>query len=171
MRRATVSLQIFTFKEGLLSAVAHDLRLGLAPFPIELDGETVRVRVPLGSLRVDGAVRDGVIQPGTLDGRQRADIERAALKDVLRADRYPTFEFDGIAVPRGAAFDVRGDLALAGRSAPVTFTMEGDGRAYQGHFAFRPSAWGIQPYRALLGAIRLQDHVRIELTATEDPPS
>jgi polyisoprenoid-binding protein YceI len=169
MRRATGTLQIFTFKEGLLSAVAHDLRLGLAAFPIELDGETVRARIPLGSLRVDGVVRDGVVQPGALDGRQRADIERAALKDVLRADRYPAAEFDGTAILRGTAFDVRGALALAGRSAPVTFTMEGDGRSYRGHFAFRPSAWGIQPYRALLGAIRLQDHVRIELAATEVP--
>jgi len=170
MRRATGILHVFTFKEGLLSAVAHDLRLRLDPFSIEMDGESVRARIPLGSLRVDGVVRDGVVQPGGLDGRQRADIERAALRDVLHADRHPAAEFDGTAIPRGAGFDVRGALALAGRSAPITFTMEGDGKSYRGRFALRPTAWGIQPYRALLGAIRLQDQVQIELTATEGPP-
>src|SRR5882724_5703092 len=41
MRRANGTIQIFTFKEGVLSAVAHDLRIRLESFAVTLDGTAV----------------------------------------------------------------------------------------------------------------------------------
>ena len=63
MRRAKGTIQVFTFKEGLLSAVAHDLQIQLDKFDITLDGENVRGEFPLQSLRLVGPVEDGRSSP------------------------------------------------------------------------------------------------------------
>ena len=57
-------LVVFTKKEGLLSKVAHDLRLSLARFEISRDGDTVRGRFWPDTLTVDGAMRDGRLDAG-----------------------------------------------------------------------------------------------------------
>ena len=52
---------VFTFKHGLLSAMAHDLKLRATSFEVEVDEEHRRVRAKFdpASLRVVSAMRDG----------------------------------------------------------------------------------------------------------------
>jgi len=163
VRRATGTIHVFTFKQGLLAAAAHDLRLHFAEFTCVVEGEAVKVVLDLNALRVDGPVRGGVVRPDEYDARQRADIERAARREVLRADRFPTASFDGQAVPTAGGFDVRGTLTLAAREGALAFSMKEDGGIYRGGFELQPSRWGIAPYSAMLGAIRVQDRVRIDI--------
>jgi hypothetical protein len=40
--------------------------------------------------------------------------------------------------------------------------VKGEGDAYTATFELTPSQWGVAQYKALLGAIRLKDVVRIE---------
>lgn len=167
MPQATGTLQVFTFKEGLLSGAAHDLRLRFERFTCALDGTALKVTIDLHSLRVDGPVRGGVVRTEEYDAPRRAEIERAAKKEVLRSDRFPTAEFSGEAVGRDGGFDVRGILTLAGREAPLAFPMKQDGAIYRASFELPPSQWGIAPYSALLGTIRVQDRVRIEIAVSE----
>lgn len=166
-RRASGTIHVFTFKEGLLAGAAHDLRLRFERFTCELDGSAVEVTIELGSLRVDGPVRAGVVRPDEYDGRRRAEIERAAQREVLRADRFPTAEFTAQATARAGGLDVRGTLTLAGGAASVAFPMTVAGATYQAAFELKPSRWGIPPYSALLGTIRVQDRVRIEIVVAE----
>jgi len=166
VRRAIGTIHVFTFKEGLLAGAAHDLRLRFQRFTCELDGESLTVAIDLNTLRVDGPVRDGVVQSGEYDARRRAEIERAGQRDVLRADRFPTAVFTGQALPRAGGYDVRGTLALAGREASLAFTMEEASSAYRGSFELRPSRWGIAAYSAMLGTIRVQDRVRIDVAVS-----
>ena len=172
MRHATGVIHVFTFKakDTLLAGLGHDLCLRLDRCEIELEGEAIRARVSLAALQLEGAVDDGVVRPAALDARQRADIERAARQDVLHVARHPTAELSGTATPGENGFDVRGTLLLAGRSAPIAFAIEGHGPTYQARFTLLPSTWGIAPYRALFGALRLQDRVEIALTVSETPP-
>jgi hypothetical protein len=168
VRRATGTVHVFTFKEGLLAAAAHDLRLRIEELTCQLEGEALKVVVALDSLRVDGPVREGVVRPDEYDARQRADIERAARREVLRVDRFPTATFDGQAVAAADGYDVRGTLTLAGREGALSFSMKkGDGATYRGGFELQPSRWGIAPYRAMLGTLRVQDRVRIEIAVNE----
>ena len=48
---------MFTFREGLLSPIAHDLRLRLERFEIAHDDETVEGRFWPDSLVVEGAIQ------------------------------------------------------------------------------------------------------------------
>jgi hypothetical protein len=167
MRRAKGTIQVFTFKEGLLSAVAHDLQIQLDAFEITLDGEQVRGEFPLRSLQLVGPVENGVVQPQKYDAGKRADLHRAMKQDILHTDAHPTARFDGRATPRGEGYRVSGELELAGRKAPLAFEVTREGASYLGELEIQPSRWGIEQYRAMLGAIRLRDQIRVRFVLTD----
>lgn len=167
MRTATGKIQVFTFKDGVLSAVAHDLRLHFEKFNISLDGNKVRAEFDLKSLFVDGPVEGGALREGAYDAGKRAEVEKAMHNDVLKSDRAPRAVFSGNATPAANGFRVEGTLELAGGQAPLAFDVKSDGKRHSSTFEFQPSRWGIAQYKALLGAIRLKDVVRIEFDLTE----
>jgi polyisoprenoid-binding protein YceI len=168
MRRAKGTIHVFTFKEGLLSRVAHDLRIRLEDFQITLDGEELRAEFVLGSLRLDGPVEGGVVHPERYDASRRAEVERAMKDDILHVGRHPRATFTGRALAKGDGYSVDGTLELAGRSAPLSFEVRKDGgEQYRARFELRPSRWGIPQYKAMLGAIRLQDVLRVEVALSD----
>jgi hypothetical protein len=167
MRRAKGTIHVFTFKDGVLSAVTHDLRLRLVEFAISLDEDTVRGEFDLSTLFVDGPVRDGVVHPEEYDAGKRADVEWAMRHDVLHTDEHPTARFAGRATAEGDGFAVSGTLELAGHKAPLSFGVERTNDEYRARFELVPSRWRIKPYRAWLGAIRLKDVLRIEVALTD----
>src|SRR5699024_3376872 len=59
MSTAHGTLQVFTFKEGILARAAHDLRLSLERFQVSLDQDTLSAAFETASLRVDGTMRGG----------------------------------------------------------------------------------------------------------------
>jgi polyisoprenoid-binding protein YceI len=168
MRRATGTIRVFTFKEGMLSRVAHDLALRLDRFVVTLDGEILRVEFELASLVVEGPVESGVIRAERFDAATRAEIERAMHEHVLETRRHPTALFSGSAVPADSGFDVSGQLALVGRSVPLSFAVRRERGSLRAELELVPSRWGIEPYRALFGAIRLRDRLRIEVELHEN---
>jgi len=161
------SIHVFTFKEGVLSAVAHDLRFRFERFLVTLDGSDLRAEFDLRSLRLDGPVEHGVVRPDAFDDGRRADVENAMHRDVLRTPEHPTAHFVGRAVRRDEGYDVTGELDLAGRRAPLSFSARSADGAFAAHVELVPSRWGIAPYKALLGAIRLKDRVRVDLALRE----
>ena len=167
MRRAQGTIHVFTFKEGVLSAVAHDLRVRLETFSVELDGEAVRASFDLKSLFVDGPMENGVLQPNQYDASKRADVEKAMHGDVLKTEKNPKASFSGTAKPAGDGYQVSGELDLAGKKAPLAFDVRNEGGTYRASFEIQPSRWGIAQYKAMLGAIRLKDQIRVELSLNE----
>jgi polyisoprenoid-binding protein YceI len=167
MRRAKGTIHVFTFKDGVLSAVAHDLRLRLERFAITLEGDALHGEFDLKSLFLDGPVRDGVVHPEEYDASKRADVEKAMHGDVLHSDKHPTARFVGRASPKGEGFAVSGELELAGQKAPLDFEVTREGGAYRARVELVPSRWGIAQYKALLGAIRLKDVFRVDAALTD----
>jgi polyisoprenoid-binding protein YceI len=167
MRRAKGTIRVFTFKEGLLSAVAHDLQLRLDKFDITMEGEVVNAEFQLPSLTLEGPVEHGVVKPDQYDAGKRADVHKAMNQDILHTDQHPTARFTGRAVPRGEGYDVTGDLELAGKKAPLAFPVVKQGNEYRGEVEIKPSNWGVAQYKAMLGAIRLKDQVRIVFALTD----
>jgi hypothetical protein len=168
MRRASGTIRVFTFKEGVLSRVAHDLALRLERFVVTLDGEMLHGEFELGSLVVEGPVESGVVHAERFDSATRADIERAMHEHVLRTRRHPKARFSGSAVPAELGFHVSGNLELAGRSEPLSFAVRHVDGTFRAELELVPSRWGIEPYRALLGAIRLRDRLRVALELCEN---
>jgi polyisoprenoid-binding protein YceI len=167
VRKAEGTIHVFTFKEGVVSRAAHDLRLTLERFDIDLEGEAVEGEFHLDSLKLDGPVRDGIVHPQEYGAGQRADVERAMHVEILHTARNPVARFHGRAFPKGGGLRVSGELDLAGNKAPLAFDVTNDGGTYLARIPIQPSHWGIAQYRALLGAIRLKDTIRIDIALTE----
>jgi len=167
MRRAQGAIHIFTFKAGVLSAVAHDLRVVLPAFEITLDGTTVRAEFDLKSLLVEGPVVQGVLLADKYDAGKRADVAKAMHADVLRTDRHPKASFTGSAVASAEGYHVDGQLELVGKHQPLAFDVRNDAGTYRARFELQLSRWGISQYKALLGAIKLKDVLKVELVLTE----
>jgi hypothetical protein len=160
----TASLHVFTFKAGLLSRLAHDLRFRCESFEIEVKDGKVSARFDAAALRVDGVMRKDGLDP---DGLSRSDydkIEATVRGEVLAVARHPEIRFEGELTAAGHGVIVGGQLTLAGSSAAIAST---GARRVADHWQLEleivPSRWGVAPYKALGGALKLQDRVRIQI--------
>jgi hypothetical protein len=162
----TAGIHVFTFKDGLLARLAHDLQLTLEDFEIHREGAAVTGRFRPASLRVEGVIRkDGSLDPATLSAADRAKIGSNIADEILHLDRHPEARFVG--TTHGTT--IEGDLTLVGVTRPVRAEVQAHGGRLRAEFTLVPSRWGIPPYRALAGAIRLQDRVVVRVDLPADP--
>src|SRR5690348_12742152 len=146
-----------TGREGLAAGVGHDLTIEATRWAadITMDPAAVEVRVELESL----TVREGSGGAVALTDRDRADIERTMRR--LLGPGTATFRSNRV-VPEADGGSIEGSLTLRGVTRPLTLTVRRAGTRYEGHATVVQSAYGITPYRALLGALRVRDAVRVE---------
>jgi hypothetical protein len=107
-------------------------------------------------------VREGVGGVKPLTDRDRADIHRTIEAKVL-GGRPIAFRATAVRPSDdGTRLDVDGELALAGRTRAVAaaLAVAADGRV-AGTIPVRQSAWGITPYRGLMGALKVRDDVEV----------
>ena len=65
----------------------------------------------------------------------------------------------------GDALAVTGDLTLVGTTHPVSFDLAlADGRV-KGVAVVKQTDWGMKPYTALFGALKVAEEVRVEIDA------
>ena len=161
-------ITVFTFKDGLLARLAHDLQLTLGRFEVVRTGTAVRGSFWPASLTVDGAMgRGGVVDTQTLSAADRRKIADNIAQSVLKLEQFPEASFVG-EVEAGARA-VAGTLTLAGRSAPLRVELRAQEGRLRGEVTLVPSRWGVAPYRALAGAIKLQDRVLVRVDLPEQP--
>ncbi len=167
------SVQIFTFKEGLLSRMAHDLRLTLTRFCLTLEDGVVHGTFWPETLEVDGAMKDGRLDARTLGPGDRGKIQKAIREDVLATRHYPQARYRGQVSRNGQG--VAGELTLCGRTGAVVAHVAHEGTQRRLTVELIPSQFGIRPYRALAGTLKVQDRVRVEIRLIwppdADPPS
>lgn len=165
----TPTIHVFTYKDGLLARLAHDLRLELRRFEVRREGTAITGTFWPGSLAVEGPVRDGVVDAAAFSAGDRAKIAEN-IAEVLMVGRHPVAELEAEV---DAERRIRGRLTLAGRTQPISTVARVDGgtsgsqnsdRRLFAEVTLTPSLWGIAPYRALAGAIKLQDRVVVRVS-------
>jgi polyisoprenoid-binding protein YceI len=66
----------------------------------------------------------------------------------------------------GDRLAVRGDLTIAGAARPIAFDLTvGDDGRLTGTAVVAQTAWGIKPYSALFGALKVADEVEVAIDA------
>lgn len=157
---------MLTRRRGLLARVGHDLLLRVESFEVRLEGDRVTAHAGASSLRVAGAIDSAErVDTAALGPRDRAEIEKNLNRDVLGSARWPRISYEGTWNRRPSR--VTGELTLCGERHPVELEVRVlDGRALA-RVELTPSRWGIRPYRALLGALEVEDRItlRIDLPA------
>jgi polyisoprenoid-binding protein YceI len=160
--QGTGSIEVFTSREGALSALGHDLRLHASRFDIEVLADSVTARVDASALRVAGAMRGGMPADGTLSDRDKAEIERNCSREVLEAHKFPEATFVSSEVKQTeGGWSVRGTLTIHGLAREGTLDVRRkDGKAVARIDVDLPS-FGMKPYSAMLGALRVKPAVLV----------
>ena len=99
---SSAECSVFTYKEGLLSAVAHDLKIRVTKFTIAVEEDTgaITAEFDAASLRVVCAMSDSKDAPDSLTAANKREIETNIVRDVLQAREYPEIRFTSTAGPR-----------------------------------------------------------------------
>jgi polyisoprenoid-binding protein YceI len=108
-------------------------------------------------------VREGTGGMKALDDDDRKSIRGTIDDDVLKRK---AIEFRSTAVQAAGEgrWNVQGDLTLVGKAAPLAFDLAiGEGGALKASAAITQSNWGIKPYSALFGALKVADEVTVSL--------
>jgi hypothetical protein len=164
-------VEVFTFKRGVLSRLAHDLRLRLGRFELETPPGKVTATFWPASLEVVGVERGGQTDQLLLSAAQCSEIQQNIRDRILLVSRHPTITFSGVVESRSSGARVAGNLDMVGRSVPLEFPVElRDGRI-TGEVVLQPTHWGIAPFRALMGAIQLEDRVVVRFDFPALPSS
>lgn len=153
------------FKTGALSAVGHDVELEATSVVVEATTSSVRAEIDASSLRVRHALRGDRPDPEALSGRDRRSIEDNARDDVLQAGRHPRITFVSTAVEPQAdgGVVVRGDLTLHGVTRPIELHARRDGDHLAAEIDLDQTQYGIRPFTAMLGALKVQPVVRVRV--------
>lgn len=152
--------EVLTFKEGMLSPMAHDLRIAVQQFSITVTDGRVEADFDLSSLIVVSAQKGGHDAPDALSPQDRTKIEKTIRQDVLHTQRYPSCFFEA------NLDDLDGDIV------PGTLELHGEERTVEAHVEQQADGvsiqvrvhqpdFGIQPYTAMMGALRIRPHVII----------
>lgn len=159
-----------TSRTGLGARAGHDLTIEATDWVASATVNTadpgqssVSVDVVVDSLRVRSG--SGGLKP--LTDSDRAEIEKNIQTKILHTDRHPTITFRSTRVARdGDSLTLDGELTMMDQSHPITVlaTVNEDGRI-RGRATVVQTQWGIKPYSAFFGALKLADEVAIEFDA------
>jgi polyisoprenoid-binding protein YceI len=155
---------------GMLRALAHSPTLAVRPerVAVELDEAAGQ-----GSVGVDTGVEavfavTSIEAPADISpGDREKMVENLRGREVLDAGRFPTIDFQGRYAGTLDQGTLAGDLRVRGRShrvsIPVSISSDGVGSAASGAWEGRLTDLGVKPFKALLGAIKLEDWVRLRI--------
>jgi hypothetical protein len=150
--------RVFTWKDGVLSPLGHDLELTVGRFTITIEGETIDASFDADSLRVAAAAGGAI----PLSARDKASIEETIVKEILKARRHPQIRFHA----DGVGDEIRGTLTLLGKSHEIVCKHSASGARHTAEARIHQPDFGIAPYRAMLGALRLKADVDVRVTLT-----
>jgi polyisoprenoid-binding protein YceI len=180
---ARSELAVQLFKAGIAAALAHDHIIRAAKFtgeisydPERISTGSIRIEARADSLKADEpAIRKKYGLPGSL-----RDADRRRIQSTMESSRqmdvasYPAMSFQATRAEKQSEgrYFVTGDLMLHGTTRSVTFpitvTRKDENVRGRASFAFKQSDFGIEPYGAFLGTVRIKDEalLHVDLLAT-----
>ncbi len=133
----------------------------------------ITVSIPVASLEGSGGRGMDRVMRSTLDADNHPDIV-FALTLLQRAETGPDEdETDAATPPESLAVEAQGELTVAGQTRTVivrgTLATTEDGLTIEGQADLRMTDFGLEPPRALLGAIRAGDEITVHLAWALEP--
>ena len=160
------TLSVRTGRTGAAAKAGHDLVIDVTAWVATLAvGEnaadtTVELDADAASLRV----REGSGGMQSLGDDDKANIESTIDDEVLER-RAITFRSTAVTGADGM-LNVQGELTLGARTRPLAFDLAvGDDGRLRATVVVTQTEFGMKPYSALFGALKVADDVRVEIDA------
>jgi polyisoprenoid-binding protein YceI len=154
VQRSTMTVHVY--KAGLFSFAAHDheIRAPLAEGQVD-DSRAVSLRVDVKQLQV---------MDQDISAKDRAEIQENMLgPEVLDSQQFPEIRFRSVKVEEASQgqWTVHGDLTLHGQTHPIVLKATGDAGHYRGSVVLKQKDFGMKPYSAAGGTVKVKNEVEI----------
>jgi polyisoprenoid-binding protein YceI len=159
-------LLVRTSRQGFAAKVGHDLTIEVTRWSGEVDtgGDDPSAASVTATIELDSfAVREGTGGALPLTAKDKTEID-GNIRKVLASGRDTTATFTSTRVtPSGTGGTIEGNLRLNGVERPITVRVGTDGQHHRATASVVQSEFGIKPYTAFLGALKLKDQVVVEV--------
>lgn len=170
------TLTLYTTREGFGSRAGHDLTLVANSWSGVARREEGRISVEVTVDPGDLSVKDGQGGARSLTDSDRRDIEKNLREKVLETGSHAGIAFRSTEVTTLDDTDdrlrltVSGTLSLHGQEQPLDVDVDihrnADGIIVRGNARIVQTRWGIRPYRAFMGALKVADAVDLRIAGT-----
>ncbi|MFN0122205.1 MAG: YceI family protein [Blastocatellia bacterium] len=170
---AESSFWVYVGKAGILKGFAHNHEIGVKSF-------SGRITVPAGNpaagtLQLDVDAKSMAVLDKDVSDKDRTEIYNSMHNSVLESAKYPKISFRSVAVadvkPAGAnqySLTLSGDLTLHGVTrriaVPATVNLTPNVLRATGKYTLRQSDYGIKPYSAAGGTIKVKDDIVVNFS-------
>jgi hypothetical protein len=151
----TVEIAVFTFKDGLFSVLAHDLKI--VGFATVMSPEPLELSIDTEGFEVQCAMQAGR-ESQVLTRLQREEIKRLLETNVLQAHKHPLIT---LRVLSRTEHSFTANLTLNGVEAEVEGSIEASASCEQAIFEVDQRVFNIVPFEALFGALKVKPVVKI----------
>ena len=162
----TAECLVFTYKEGLLAPVAHDLKLRVGRFSLSItEGAEISGTFDPASLEVVCAMENGLDKHKSLSKRDCGQIQKNIVRDVLKAKKFPDIRFQSSKVNEEAGgFRVGGDVTICGVTRGIQCVARRQGNTFVGEVDLHQPDFRIKPFRALMGTLKVAANLRVQIS-------
>jgi polyisoprenoid-binding protein YceI len=155
------TLSVRTGRTGTVAKAGHDLLIHVDRWSATLDLATPKVTLDADATSLH--VIEGTGGMKSLDEDDRANIRQTIDDEILKRVEI-SFRSTEVQQSDGR-LAVRGELTLVGATRPITFDLALDDDHVSGSAVVTQTEWGMKPYSALFGALKVADEVRVEIDA------
>jgi polyisoprenoid-binding protein YceI len=161
----TATLAVRTGRVGAVAKAGHNLLLHVTSWEASMQvaeqiaDSTVELTADGSSLRV----REGTGGMKALDDDDMANIEQTIDEDVLKrtAVSFRSTQVEGTQT----GMRVQGELTMLGATRPITLDVDAGDGSLRATAVVKQTDFGMKPYSALFGALKVADDVQVTLVA------
>jgi polyisoprenoid-binding protein YceI len=166
---ANGTLSVRTQRTGAAAMAGHNLLIEVTAWEatLELGDDPAQASVALDVDAASLRVREGTGGMQALGDEDRANIDQTIDGEILQR-RDIRFRSTAVEIAAdGSGLAVQGELTLADRTRPLAFDLTARAHGALGCTAvLKQTDWGIKPYSALFGALKVVDEIEVVLDAT-----
>jgi polyisoprenoid-binding protein YceI len=163
------TLTVRTGRGGAAAKAGHNLLIEVTSWSatLEVADDSAQSSLTLSADSRSLKVRDGTGGIQALGEDDKVGITKTIHQDVLKGSVIAFRSSTVTPSPDGGPVAVSGQLELFGRSAPMSFELEvDDGGSIAGTATLKQSDWGVKPYSALFGTLKVLDEVVVAVDGT-----
>lgn len=161
------TLQVRTGRQGMAQKVGHDLTLEAsnwrATVTVDPEPGNSEVKATIEPRSLEVVSGSGGAKP--LSDKDKKDIKKN-IAGLLGNDSI-TFESTSVQPKDDSAATVVGNLSIAGQSRQVSLDLtvepDGTGARLRGRVPIVQSNFGVKPFTAMMGALKVKDEVEVDL--------
>jgi polyisoprenoid-binding protein YceI len=158
------TLSVRTSRTGAVAKAGHDLLIHVTAWEatLQVGEDAAHTSIVLDADPTSLHVREGTGGMKALGDDDRASI-RETIHDEILKGRAVEFRSTSVKPATDGGMIVEGELTLVGATRPITLPVTVDDGRLRGSVVVKQTDWGIKPYSALFGALKVADEIELAI--------